>query len=370
MSVKPGERLVSLDAFRGLTIAGMILVNNPGSWAYVYPPMRHASWHGWTPTDLVFPIFLFIVGVAMTFSLAARRRQGAQPRDLRRKVVSRGLIIIAIGLGLNAFPSFDLSALRIFGVLQRIGLVYLAAGLIVLRTDSRGRVLWIAALLLGYWALMELVPVPGYGAGDLGPEGNLAAFLDRLLAEGHLWRAAWDPEGLLSTLPAVATCLLGVLTGQLIRSDRDRQETANLLFVLGWAGILAGQVWGVFFPINKALWTSSYVLFTAGAALEILALCYWLVDIRDLRAWSRPFVAMGRNPLAIFVLSILVVKVMLRLDVPLDGASVSLYAWVYRALFVPLFGAMNGSLAFAAAYLLVWLVVAKILYRRDVIIRV
>ncbi len=370
MTVEAQDRLMSLDAFRGLTIAGMILVNTPGSWTHVYPPMRHAPWNGWTPTDLVFPFFLFIVGVAMTFSLSARRRKGADPVNLRWKVLRRSLLIIAIGLGLNAFPSFDLSSLRVFGVLQRIGLVYLLTGLIVLNTRTGGRLLWTAGLLLGYWALMTLVPVPGYGAGDLGPEGNLAAFLDRLVAQGHLWRAGWDPEGLLSTLPAVATCLLGVLTGQLLVSGREPAEKANLLFVLGWLGILMGTGWGAFFPINKSLWTSSYVLFTTGAALEMLALCYWLMDVRYSRRWAHPFIALGRNPLAIFVLSILVVKILLRVEVAWQGGSTSLYAWLYRSLFTPLLGPMNGSLAFAAVYLAVWLLLAEALYRKGIILRV
>ena len=370
MTVEARDRLMSLDAFRGLTIAGMILVNNPGSWAYVYPPMRHASWHGWTPTDLIFPFFLFIVGVAMTFSFSARRRKGSDASDLRWKVVRRGMTILLIGLFLNAFPSFDPGSLRIFGVLQRIGLVYLVAGLIVVDTRTRGRIVWTASLLLAYWALMSLVPVPGYGAGDLSPEGNLAAFVDRLLAEGHLWRAGWDPEGLLSTLPAVATCLLGVLTGQILMGPREPSEKANLLFVLGWLGIGAGLVWGTFFPINKALWTSSYVLFTAGAALEVLAICYWLMDVRFSRRWAHPFVAMGRNPLALFVLSILAVKIALRVQVGSGDGSVSLYAWVYRNVFLPVLGPMNGSLAFAIAYLLLWLAIAEILYRKQVIIRV
>ncbi len=258
-SLIPG-RLVSLDAFRGITIAGMILVNNPGSWSYVYAPLRHAEWHGWTPTDLIFPFFLFIVGVSMTLSFAKQREKGLSERDLRLKVLKRALLIFALGLFLHAF--------RIFGVLQRIALAYLFASLITLRSGPTGQIRWAGGLLLFYWVVMKAVPVPGFGVGDLSMEGNLAAWLDRTLFGEHLWRDLYDPEGLLSTIPAVATVLLGVLTGRLIHSDRDRVDITNRLFVWGWGAILAGLIVSIWFPINKALWTSSYVLFTAGAAMQ------------------------------------------------------------------------------------------------------
>jgi predicted acyltransferase len=231
--ILPG-RLVSLDAFRGLTIAGMILVNTPGSWAYVYPPMRHVAWHGWTPTDLVFPFFLFIVGVSMSLSFGRRLEASDDRSAMYSKVIRRTLLIFGIGLFLNAFPRFDLGGLRYLGVLQRIALVYLLASLIVLKNDRRSRVAWTVGLLLFYWAVMKLVPVPGYGAGDLSAEGSLASFIDRLILGGHTWRVAYDPEGLLSTLPAVCTALLGVFTGDLLRSQRERREIVNLLFVWGY----------------------------------------------------------------------------------------------------------------------------------------
>ncbi len=367
--ILPG-RLASLDAFRGLTIAGMILVNTPGSWSYVYPPMRHAAWHGWTPTDLVFPFFLFIVGVSMSLSFARRMEAGADPGAMYGKVVRRTLLIFGIGLFLNAFPRFDLGGLRYLGVLQRIALVYLLASLIVLKNDRRGRVVWTVGLLFFYWAVMKLVPVPGYGAGDLSAEGSLASFLDRLILGSHTWRAAYDPEGLLSTLPAVCTALLGVFTGDLLRSQRERREIVNLLFVWGWAAILAGQIWGIFFPINKPLWTSSYVLFTAGAALELLALCYWLIDVKGYRRWARPAVALGMNPLFSFVLSILLVKFLVLIRFAAGGDRVTLYAWTYRNLFASWLGPMLGSLGFAIAVMLTCYAVAEILFRKRIFIRV
>jgi predicted acyltransferase len=306
----------------------------------------------------------------MAFSFARRIEGGADRRALHRKIITRTLLIFGIGLFLNAFPRFDLGSVRIYGVLQRIALVYLFAALITLRTSMRERAITAGGLLLAYWGLMMLVPVPGYGAGNLTPDGNLGAFLDRLLLEGHLWRPTWDPEGLLSTIPAVATCLLGQLTGEVLRTGGDRNLLTARLFVYGWLGILAGLAWGLLFPINKNLWTSSYVLFTAGAALQFLGLCYWLIDVRGRRGWARPAVALGMNPLTIFALATLVVKIMSRIRVPLDGRTTSLYAWVYRSLFLPWLGPLNGSLGFAVAYLLLWLALAELLYRKRVFLKV
>ncbi len=369
-SLIPG-RLVSLDAFRGITIAGMILVNNPGSWSFVYAPLRHAEWHGWTPTDLIFPFFLFIVGVSMTLSFSKQRERGASERELHIKVLKRALLIFALGLFLNAFPRFDFTALRIFGVLQRIALAYLFASLITLRSGPAGQIRWAGGLLIFYWAIMKLVPVPGFGAGDLSMEGNLAAWIDRSLFGQHLWRSLYDPEGLVSTIPAIATVLLGVLTGRVIHSDRKQADICNLLFVWGWGAILAGLVMGIWFPINKALWTSSYVLFTAGAAMQFLALCYWLIEVRGMRRPALPAIMFGMNPLAIFVGSGLLVKMLILIKVgSADGDRTSLYAWIYNNLFVPLAGPMNGSLLFAIGNVLFWLVVATVLYRKRIFIKI
>ncbi len=305
-------RLVSLDVFRGATIAAMVLVNNPGN-AAAYAPLRHAKWNGWTPTDLVFPFFLFIVGVSLVLSFQSRLRRGDSTRSLVLHTVKRSLTIFAIGLLLNGNTSFDLTIWRIPGVLQRIAVAYFAAAIIALYCKKTyARVLWIAALLAGYWLLMRFTPVPGYGVPGrdipfLHPDGNLAAYLDRKLMTGHLYEGTRDPEGMLSTLPAIATTLCGVLTGEWLSSKRSRARKMMGMFGIGAAGLVLGEFWSFWFPINKNLWTSSYVLFTAGAALLCLAICYWIVDIKHQQSWwTTFFVIFGTNAIAAYVLSELI----------------------------------------------------------------
>ena len=363
-------RLVSLDAFRGLTIAGMILVNNPGSWSYVYAPLAHAEWHGWTPTDLIFPYFLFIMGVAMPFSLGRRRAAGAGRGALFGHVARRSLVLVALGLFMRAFPDFDVAAMRWPGVLQRIGLVYLMAGGLYLALGTRALHASAAGLLLLYWALMSWVPVPGFGAGDLSPDGNLAAYLDRLLMGGHLWQETWDPEGLLSTVPAVATALLGVFTGQWLVSGRERRTLTRGMLAAGAALTVVGLGWGTLFPINKNLWTSSYVVFTAGTALVLFGAMYHAIDVRRPRwPWHRPLVVYGMNAIAVFFLSGLASKMLVRLRIGgADGASA--YAWIYERAFRSWAGDYNGSLAFAITYVALWLGAMWVLHRRRIYIKV
>src|SRR5271157_2642850 len=303
----PG-RVVSLDVFRGATIAAMILVNNPGSSA-AYWPLKHARWNGWTPTDVIFPFFLFIVGVSLVLSFESRLRRGDSRRSLVLHTVRRSATIFAIGLLLNGLPHFTLATWRVPGVLQRIAIAYLAAALITLYWRTNARIVWITSLLLGYWALMRFVPVPGYGTPNvdiplLHPNANLAAYVDRKLMFGHLWEGTRDPEGVLSTLPAIATALCGVLTGEWLRSRRNQKQKAAGMLIAGVAGIGAGELWGVWFPINKNLWTSSYVFFTAGFAMVCLAICYWAADIKLYRGWwTKPFVIFGSNAIAAYVIS-------------------------------------------------------------------
>ena len=300
-------RLISLDVFRGVTIAGMILVNNPGNTA-AYWPLKHARWNGWTPTDLIFPFFLFIVGVSLVFSFESRLRRGSR-RALIVHAVRRSATIFAIGIFLNGLSDFHLATWRIPGVLQRIAVAYLAAALITLYSRTHARIAWVVVLLAGYWVLMRFVPVPGYGIPThdfalLHPNANLAAYLDRKLMSGHLWEGTRDPEGVLSTLPAIATALCGVLAGEWLRSDRNPKQKASGMLVAGVAGIVAGEAWGVWFPINKNLWTSSYVLFTAGCGLLCLATCYWAIDVKQHRGWwTTPFLIFGSNAIVAYVVS-------------------------------------------------------------------
>ena len=368
------SRLLSLDVFRGLTVAGMILVNNPGTWGSIYSPLEHASWHGWTPTDLVFPFFLFIVGVSITLALSRRAETSGSKRDLYVKIIRRALIIFALGLFLAGFPSFDLSTIRIPGVLQRIAVCYLCASLIFLNTDWRKQLYIAAALLLIYWALLTLVPVPGYGPGDLGSkEWNIAAYIDRVIFGQHVWKQAkvYDPEGILSTLGAIATTLAGVLTGHLLRSRRGEFEKVSVMFVAGAAAIVVGWAWNSWLPVNKALWTSSYVLLTAGMALQLLAVCYWLIDLKGRRRWAFPFIVFGTNALAVFFLTGLCAKLMGLIKLSgADGKPASLHSIIYKGLFDPLFAAKNASLAFALCFVAVWFGLMWLLYRRGVFIKV
>jgi len=368
---EPG-RLVSLDAFRGLTIAGMILVNNPGSWDHVYPPLRHAEWHGFTPTDLVFPAFLFIVGVAIPLSLGKRLARGDLPGALTAKVVRRALIIVALGLFLNAFPfQKPVSALRFPGVLQRIGLCYLAAALVYLRTGLRTQVLTVAGLLLGYWAALTLVPVPGVGPGDLSRPNNLAAWVDRTLMPGHLYQPDYDPEGLLSTLPAVATAMIGVLTGRWISSWRPAGERAAWVFVAGVVLGYVGTAWGSVFPVNKALWTGPFVLYTAGLSLQIFGLCFWLIEVAGRRRWAWPFVVLGSNPIVAFVGSGLLARVLtlVRVVGP-DLQVVTPKTLLYESAFTPWAGPEFASCLYGVAYVLLWLAVLSVLHWRKWFVRV
>lgn len=396
MSGVARERLVSLDVFRGLTIAGMLLVNQPGSWGAIYPPLAHAAWHGWTPTDLIFPFFLFIVGVTTHLSLSARRAAGADDRVLVRQILRRGAIIILLGLFLSWFPGFEsgripdvesptiweriswrLSHLRFPGVLQRIGVAYIAAALLSLRTTRNQRAVIVVALLFGYWFAMTLLPVPGHGMGQLmldSRSGNLAAWIDRaVIGEAHLWSGSrvYDPEGLLSTLPAIATAMLGIFAGEWIRQPRPLIERIAGLFAVGAIATMVGLMWHWSFPINKNIWTSSYVMFTAGMACITLATCMWLIEERNVRWWTRPFVIFGVNPILAFVGSGLMARLIYSLiKVPYGSESISLQAAIYRSAFASWLPPRDASLLFAIAFVLLWLGILTLLYRRGIVLKV
>lgn len=371
---KPSQRLISLDVFRGMTIMGMILVNNPGSWSYIYKPLGHAPWHGWTPTDLIFPFFLFIVGVAMSFSLSKRVERGDLKGQLYIKIIRRTVILFAIGIFLSLFPFFRLSEMRIPGVLQRIALCYFFASAIILHCNKKFQVVWTVFSLVFYWLLIKWVPVPGYGAGVLTPEGNLCRYIDRLLLAGHTWKGApvpgFDPEGLLSTLPAIATTLFGVFTGDWLRTSRQPLEKVCGLFVFGNFALVLGSIMDIWLPINKNLWTSSYTIFMAGMALIFLAMCYWLIDIKGYRRWAKPFIVFGSNAILVFALSGMVARLLIAIKVTQGGERIALKSFIYQNGFVPWAGNLNGSLFFAIAYILFWLGIMYLLYRKKVYVKI
>jgi predicted acyltransferase len=371
VSVAP--RLPSVDALRGLTVAAMVLVNNPGTWSAVYPPLRHAEWHGFTPTDMIFPFFLFIAGVSIPLALGPRLEAGAN--GLAGRVVRRSVVIFALGLLLHAQPFFQLSTLRIPGVLQRIAVCYLLAALLfVLTGGARGwrlHELVAAALLVGYWLLMTRVAAPGQVAGDLSPAGNLAGYVDRLvLGPRHIWQISkwYDPEGILSTLPATGTTLLGVLAGHWLRRAPSTARLLSGLTVGGAAAAGLGWLWGLSFPVNKSLWTSSYALMMSGFAALALALCYWLIEVRRLRRWAGPLVLFGLTALPLFFLSTAMARLLLLIRVGPENTR--LHAWLFTHLFVPWATPVNASLAFALAYVLLWWGLMWLLQRTGLRLRV
>jgi predicted acyltransferase len=305
------SRLLSLDVFRGATMAAMIVVNNQDS-NQAYWPLRHADWNGCTPTDLIFPFFLFIVGVSLVLSFQARLQRGGSRRSLVLHAVRRSVLLFLIGLALNGMASLQPATWRIPGVLQRIAIVYCISAVITLYSGTRTRIALIAILTVGYWAIMRFIPVPGHGVPGvdipiLHPDYNLAAYLDRKLMLGHLWEKTRDPEGILSTIPSIATALCGVLAGEWLQSSGTEHRKFNGMLAFGVAGVIAGNIWNRWFPINKNLWTSSYVLFTAGSALICLAAIYWVSDIEQHRGrWTTPFLILGTNAITAYVLSQLI----------------------------------------------------------------
>lgn len=403
-------RLKSLDVFRGIAIASMILVNNPGSWEQVYPPLKHAEWHGCTPTDLVFPFFLFIVGCAMSFSLSkytqTAKKSGAAKSQLLEteeqknadkkpascfllpasniywRIARRAAILFILGLLLNtssialdvllnSAPVENFGKIRIMGVLQRIGLAYFISAIAILNLSPRNQKLLAVAVLLGYWGALTVFAVGGYTAGELTPEGNLGGYVDRLiLGSQHLYKGGpFDPEGLLSTLPAVVTVLTGYFTGEWLRVQQIKTRTSINLAICGLSCVVIGHLWGFLFPINKQLWTSSYVVFTAGWALLLLAACYETIEVRDWK-WGRPFEIMGVNAIFLFVASGIVARILLKTHIGTGANAPTTYTWIYENWFVPWAGPLNGSLAFAVTAVLFWWLILYGMYRRGWAIKI
>jgi predicted acyltransferase len=371
------QRLISLDVLRGITVAFMIMVNNNGDGAAAWWFMRHADWNGMTPTDLVFPTFLFVVGVSIVLAFASRAAHGATRAQLARQILQRAAILFALGLVVNGFPYFHLETLRIYGVLQRIALCYLLAGLLHVWNDgARSKGLIAAALLLGYWVLMRWVPVPGAGLPGrdialLDPDANLVAWLDRrLFSAAHLYERVRDPEGLLSTLPALATVLIGMLAGSWLRSARSAPRKVAGLAAAAAGLLSAGYFWSLWFPLNKKLWTSSYVLVAAGWSMLALMLCYWLIDVPPRRArWIRPWLVFGSNAIAAYMIAELLAILISVIPWRQDGTSMSLQQFLYRQLFVPLGEPALASFAYSAAFTALCFVPVWLLYRRGLFIK-
>lgn len=374
-------RLLSLDFFRGATVAAMILVNNPGSWAHIYAPLEHAEWNGCTPTDLVFPFFLFIVGVSIAYAMGSRKLDPASHNKTIVKALKRALILFGLGLFLSLFPKVftepadAFQHVRIPGVLQRIAVVFLISSVIFLKTSEKNIFRLFIVLLAVYWALMTFVPVPGVGYANLEKETNLGAWIDRsVLGEAHLWKSAktWDPEGILGTIPAVATGLFGILVGvYLKRKDLDAATKMAWLFSAGFAAIALGWAWGLQFPINKSLWTSSFVLFTGGQATVVLSMSYWIIDVNNYNRFTKPFVVYGVNAITVFFLSGLIPRIlnMIKVSRP-DGSETGAQKWLYETFFTPYFSPVNASLAWAVTFVLFWLGILWVMYNRKIIIKV
>ena len=397
----PTQRLLSVDVLRGVTIAFMVLVNDPGDWAHTYAQLEHAKWNGWTLTDLVFPNFLFIVGASIIFSLASHVAKGETRRELAKNIVRRAVTIYALAMLLNIVPYFRFTHLRLYGVLPRIALCYLCAGLICLTTRRVRTLLGIAAVLLvGYWVLMRYVPVPAFGVPGrdvplLDQDRNLAAWLDRgfigftqrTIHTGVLYERTRDPEGLLSTIPAIATTLLGCVTGVWLRGvgssqegfARTKEQCAVGLFLAGLAGVGSGLLWNRWFPINKNLWTSSYVLFAAGCALLGLAACYWLIDIRRLherrfgRTLTWPWLVFGSNAIVAYVSSVVLVKSLLYFKTAEPGPNgrpLPAWGWIYTHWFARGRSTEITSLVFALCFVAVCFVPNWLLWRKRIFVKV
>ena len=373
-------RLLSLDFFRGATVAAMILVNNPGDWGNIYAPLEHAEWNGCTPTDLIFPFFLFIVGVSIAYAMGSKKTDPATHNKTILKALKRALILFGLGLFLSLFPKVFTDPIgafqhvRIPGVLQRIAVVFFISSIIFLKNSEKNIFRILIALLAVYWALMTFVPVPGVGYANLEKETNLGAWIDRgILTEAHLWKSAktWDPEGIFSTIPAIATGLFGILVGVYLKhKDIDAASKIAWLFTTGCAAVVLGLSWDLQFPINKSLWTSSFVLYTGGLATVILALSYWIIDVHQYNRFTKPFVVYGVNAITVFFLSGLIPRILGMIHVKNSaGTEVTLQAWLYSG-FSSYFSPINASLAWAIAFILFWLIILWAMYNKKIIIKV
>jgi predicted acyltransferase len=378
------ERLVSLDVYRGLTIAGMILVTDPGTYSAIYWPLRHAEWNEWTPTDMIFPSFLFISGVAMTFSFASRSARGETSGKIATHLVWRAVLLIVIGLVLNGFPLFHLHTLRIPGILQRIAVCYLGGGLLylacnakTLRTKVSILTGVIFAIFAGYWAMLMLIPAPGFGAGRLDSLGNLPAYIDRaVFGVNHLWAygltpgygVTYDPEGLLSTLPALTLLLTGILVGEWLRVKSSPVRKALAILAVGIVLLLAGRLLDPLLPMNKRIFTTTFALFSIGFSMIAFSVCYWIVDMRRWRWWTAPALIFGTNAIFAFALSTMITSLFDLIRV--GSERLTLHAWGDSHLFLPWLSPIHASLAYALVIVGLNLTIVSILYQRRIFVRI
>jgi len=420
------ERLISLDTFRGFTILLMTIVNNPGSWDHIYPPLEHAEWNGCTPTDLVFPFFIFIMAVAISFAMPTKQLDSAT----FNKTTIRALRIFCLGLFLNFFGKIELFGLegipllfgklvitigvsyallgnfslkvktyltlfvfvvllflaysgieayqevRIPGVLQRIGIVYFFVSLLYLETSQKTQLITAISLLLLYWGLMTLIPVPGIGAANLEKTTNLGAWLDSILLEGHMWifSKTWDPEGILSTIPAIASGIIGLLIGQLINRPLPKLEIVKKMAIIGLILTLLGLLWNIVFPINKSLWTSSYVLYTSGLAILCLTFLFYVIEVADYKKWTKTFLIWGVNPMVVFFFSGIIPQGlrMIQFQNPkIPSEQINLQKYLYSFWIEPFFtNPLSASLVGALIYVGIWTFILWIFYKNKLIFKV
>ncbi|QQL49553.1 acyltransferase family protein [Mucilaginibacter ginkgonis] len=365
-------RLLSLDIFRGITIAAMILVNNPGN-DHVYAPLEHSVWNGCTPTDLIFPSFLFMVGVAIVYAMQNKRATISHSK-LILNAFRRMVMLILIAWGIQMFYHPDLAHLRFPGVLQRIAVVYFIATVIYVKTNQKTQDWLFGIFLVGYYIIMTFIPVPDGHAANLDPETNMGAWLDRLVfGTNHLWRSSktWDPEGLLGTLPAIGTAIFGIRVGTWIkRTDRDETTKTVWLFVYGIVAVLLGMLIDLFFPINKALWTSSFVLYAGGLSTLGLTLCYWVVDVNKHNKLLWPFLVFGTNSIAAYILIDIWPGLINLIKVHHDGKVVKAMSYYNQVVFAPNFSPINASMFFALSLVIITWLIMYPLYRNKILIRV
>jgi predicted acyltransferase len=362
------KRIISVDFLRGLTVAFMIFVNSPGSWDYVFLWFAHSKWNGCTPTDLVFPFFLFIVGLSICLSLMPVRSIPVTSAVMI-KLLKRAVILFLIGILLNGFPSYHLDTLRIPGVLQRIAIVFLVCAFVFLYTSFRFQLGLVFALLLGYWGVLTCIPVPGTGAGTLQPGTNIAAWVDHLILNKHVWAQSspWDPEGILSTFPSIASGLIGLLAGMLMLRMEDGKMKTIYLFIAANLLVLMGVVWGEFFPINKSLWTSSYVLYTSGIALHGLALSYWTIDVLGYKTFTKPFIVFGSNAITAYIISEVMEACLYLIPVSPDGSAKT---WLFNHLYASWLNPYLASHVMALTFVLLVYVPVYWLYKKQIFIKI